>query len=171
MVWHLCCKVKSDARIFSEFMLEKVTPRNAISLLLFTSMIDDPLNILLNYSKIMKELCMYFLVITMRCMGIRELWGGEEWMGSNRNNEFCWHHKKWRTLCMHSGCWSGLTWMPKYFPPNTSWLPSLMRRMNLGMNIVTLKIFQCIFEVPLLIYTVEWKIPLEGIKNTGTENI
>ena len=53
--------MESDARIFSEFMLENGTPlRNTISLLLFTSMIDDPLNILLNYSKIMKELCMYF---------------------------------------------------------------------------------------------------------------
>lgn len=36
-------------------------PRNVISLLLFNSMIDDPINILLNYSKIMKELCMWFL--------------------------------------------------------------------------------------------------------------
>lgn len=42
-------------------MPEKGTPpRNDVSLLLFTSMIDDPLNILLNYSKIMKELWMYF---------------------------------------------------------------------------------------------------------------
>lgn len=71
-------------------MLEKVTPpRNVISLLLFNSMIDDPVNILLNYSKIMKELCMYctffffffsFLppLIRMRHMGIREFWGGKK---------------------------------------------------------------------------------------------
>lgn len=58
---YLCYKVESDARFFSEFVLEKVTPpRNAISLFLFTSIIVDPLKILVNYSKIMKELCMYF---------------------------------------------------------------------------------------------------------------
>lgn len=86
--------MESDARTFSEFMLEKGTPpRNAISLLLLTSMIDDPLNILLNYSKRLKELCMYFLVITMRHVGIRELWGGEKaietmrFLGITRNGE------------------------------------------------------------------------------------
>lgn len=144
--------MESDARIFSEFMLEKGTPpRNAISLLLFTSMIDDPLNILLNYSKIMKELCMYFLVITMRHMGTRELWGGEKatetmsFAGITRNGEHC----------THSTCWFGLTWMSKYFPSNTSWLPLLMRRINLGREHYYSKIFQSVFEIPLLIYTVE----------------
>lgn len=62
MVLQLYSKVKRDAAISSEFMLEKVTPpRNVTSLLLFNNVIDDPINILLNYSKIMKELCMWFL--------------------------------------------------------------------------------------------------------------
>lgn len=46
---YLCYKVESDSRIFSEFVLGKVTPpRNAISLFLFTSIIVDPLKILVN---------------------------------------------------------------------------------------------------------------------------
>lgn len=72
---YLSYKVESDARIFSEFVLKNVNPsRNAISLLLFISITDDPLNTLVNYSKNMKELCMYFLATAVRHMGLRALW-------------------------------------------------------------------------------------------------
>lgn len=164
MVQHICCKVESDAKIFSEFMLEKGTPaRNAVSLLLFTSMIDDPLNILLNYSKIMEELCIFFfLVISMRRMGVRELWGGEK---ATQTTSFAGINKKWRTPGTHGGCWFGLAWMSKCFSLNTSWLPLLVRRISLAREHYYSKIFQCVFEIPLLIYTVERKIHLEDIKN------
>lgn len=72
---YLSHKVKSDARIFSEFVLKNVTPpRKAISLLLFTGITDDPLNTLVNYSKNMKELCMYFSATAIKHMVLRALW-------------------------------------------------------------------------------------------------
>lgn len=63
-------------------MPEKGTPpRNDVSLLLFTSMIDDPLNILLNYSKIMKELCMFFFLVIYN-----EVYGSQGVLGRGKSN-------------------------------------------------------------------------------------
>jgi len=90
-------------------------PRNVISLLLFNSMIDDPINILLNYSKIMKELCMWFLFSSLE-WGIWESgscgWGKKvtetmSFVSTRRNGE--------HFACM-GGCCSVLTRSSKYFP-------------------------------------------------------
>lgn len=75
--------MRRGSSIFNEFMLKYDTPQgNVISLLLFNSMIDDPVNRLLNHSKIMKELFMHIVVVRMKHKRKGE-------RGGDREKEFC----------------------------------------------------------------------------------
>jgi len=93
-----------------------------------------------------------FLVITVRHMGIRQLSEGEK---ATETTSFASTTGNGEHFARTVAVGLVITRMSKYFPPNTSWLPSLMRRMNVGRKHYYIKIFQCVFETPLLNHIVE----------------